>query len=90
MTNWTPAAANQLGLPAPRLVTFELTGTDSITLTFTTLPGRTYSVQFSDELAPSLWQPLGPSQTAQGSTLSVGDNFPVPTRSRFYRVLVVE
>jgi hypothetical protein len=90
MTNWTPAAANQLGLPAPRVVAFELTGPESITLIFTTLPGRTYSVQFSDELAPSLWQPLGPSQTAQGSTLSVGDNFPVPTRSRFYRVLVVE
>jgi hypothetical protein len=48
-------------------------------------PGKTYRVEFTPELVPSNWMPLGPDVMATSTTLSV-TNMIGPDPQRFYRV----
>jgi len=58
-----------------------------ISLTWTTVPGLAYQVQYSGELSPTGWNNLGSPLTATGSTLSVSYS-PTASPQRFYRILV--
>jgi hypothetical protein len=60
-------------------------GGGNLLLTFPTIPGRTYSLQQSDTLAPEDWINAGQStQTGDGSVKSF--TVPVGAAQRFYRV----
>lgn len=52
-------------------------------LSFPTLPGVTYQVEYTDDLNAPNWQPLT-TVTSAGATLAVEDTSPLGTR-RFYR-----
>jgi len=58
-----------------------------ISLTWTTVPGLAYQVQYTGELSPTGWNNLGSPLTATGSTLSVSYSATVAPQ-RFYRILV--
>jgi len=74
-------------VPPPRV----LSGTNvngAFQLTSTTYPGRTYRVQYKDDLSASSWTILGSDTVATGYSLSVTDSSP-SSRQRFYRVVQV-
>jgi len=71
MTNWTPRAANRLGLPpAPRITAFVMES-GRMTLTFSAIPGRSYHVEYKDDLSAPAWTPLGEVRTATGPSLTL-------------------
>ena len=57
-------------------------------LVFGTVPGGRYQLEYKDNLAAPTWTPLGSSQTATSTTLTVADdcNF-FSNQHRFYRVV---
>jgi hypothetical protein len=60
-----------------------------VELTISTVPGRTYQVEYKDNLSLPAWTPLDASQVAASSTLTVQDA--VGGRSqRFYRVVLLQ
>ncbi len=80
-------AVLSLVTPPPQLFPPEISG-DTITLTWSALGGRTYRVQYKDELADPDWTNLSPDVTADGPTASKTDPF-VPTQ-RFYRIIALD
>ena len=58
-----------------------------ISLTWTTVPGLAYQVQYTGELSPTGWNNLGSPLTATTSTLTVSYSVTVAP-SRYYRILV--
>ncbi len=91
MTNWTPRAANTLaGLIEPQLQSFNVTG-DVANLESTAMPGRTYQLQFKDDLASPNWipAPLGAALRANGPTLIMTDLLNGTVSNRFYRVVLL-
>jgi len=59
-----------------------------ITLSWRARAGTVYRLQFTDDLAATEWQDVGPDVTATGPTASATDT--PPGAHRFYRILVVE
>ena len=91
MTNWTPRAANTLaGLIRPQLQSFNVAG-GVATLELTVMPGRTYQLQFKDDLAYPTWipAPLGAALRANGPTLIMNDPLNGSLSNRFYRVVLL-
>jgi hypothetical protein len=58
-------------------------------LTFDTVPNKTYRVDFKDSLSDSEWQPLAPSGTATGESLTITDGLG-GNAQRFYRIVVLD
>jgi hypothetical protein len=58
------------------------------TLTFTTIPGHTYRIQYADNLAAPVWTQIHRDFVAANSSASVTDF--VTVSKRFYRVLWLE
>jgi subtilase family serine protease len=58
------------------------------TLSWATLPGLVYQVQFTTDLPGNVWNNLGNPITASGNTLSFSDVQPLDAR-RFYRVVLL-
>jgi hypothetical protein len=87
MTNWTPRTANQLGAPLAPQLELLLVPSQIATLSFTTIPGHTYGVQYKDSLSDSTWQPLA-IRTATGEQLSVTNDI-TGRPQRFYRIILV-
>jgi hypothetical protein len=58
-------------------------------LTFSTVPGKTYRVEFKDSLADSNWQPVAPDSVALEESLTILDQT-APGPQRYYRVVLVE
>jgi len=58
-------------------------------LTFGTIPNRTYRVDFKDSLSDAEWQLLAPSTTATGESLTINDSLGGKAQ-RFYRIVVVD
>ena len=55
---------------------------------FSTVPGGHYQVEFTENLEPPAWLPLGPAQTAPGMFLEAGDVSNCFTNQhRFYRAV---
>ena len=68
MTNFTPRASNTL---ADRLRITNLEFANGIvTLTWNAIPGRSYLVDYKDDLAAPSWTPVGSAVTAIGFTAS--------------------
>ena len=61
-------------------------GTPSVMVNWSAVTGVTYRVEFSTNLAPANWQPLG-TLTATGTNASLPDNSGVAPQ-RFYRVVI--
>jgi hypothetical protein len=83
MTNFTPRAANILG--GPLQVTQISFNVGTVTLSWSAIAGRTYRVDFKDDLGAATWTQLGASIPATGNALTVMD--PVGSKARrFYRI----
>jgi hypothetical protein len=83
----TPRAANRVptgGLP-PQISNLIVSG-GTVNFNFSTVAGRTYRVDFKDNLNVPDWTPLGANQVATGTSLSVIDNIGVQAQ-RFYRIV---
>jgi hypothetical protein len=75
--------------PIPGPVFQSVTRTNStIGLTWSTVSGLVYQVQYTASLAPTNWTNLGGTMTASGGTLSASDAIGTATQ-RFYRVGLV-
>jgi len=69
----------------PAKVTLALSGTD-VQVSFDTLTGQTYGVEWSDTLADGSWGALATSLAGSGSAQIVTDTGGALARQRFYRV----
>jgi hypothetical protein len=72
----------------PRLAPGTVSG-GTVTLDFSTLPGKTYQVEYSDSLKNPVWTPLGDPRLADGASLTIQDNG-ANGAQRFYRIYVQE
>jgi hypothetical protein len=89
MSNWTPRAPNHLGPPpSPHSTSIAIGPGGTVSLFFSAVPGRTYRVEFKDNLSAPVWTPVGPDLPAAGPTVSASDNAGA-TPQRFYRVLLL-
>jgi hypothetical protein len=61
----------------------------SVSFSFGTTPGRTYRVDYKDDLNEVNWTPLGGNQVATGSSITVTDNI-TSSPQRFYRAVLVQ
>ena len=88
-TNWSPRASNRLGPPpSPQLGAFVVQAGGTFTIQASAIPGRTYRVEFKDQLNAPTWTTLGTNLTATGSQIVVSGNLG-STAQRFYRVMLV-
>ena len=73
--------------------TFPLAGSpgsgDSFVLTFLSLIGQTYRLEWSDSLNPPSWSVVADSVPGTGNTLSITDPGLFLQAQRFYRVVVL-
>jgi len=80
----TPRAANTLSAPLPIVeISFNA---PTVTLIWNTLPGRTYRVEYKDDLSAPQWSVLGDSIEAMGTSASASE-IVSPIRHRFYRIV---
>ncbi|HWN95968.1 MAG TPA: lamin tail domain-containing protein, partial [Methylomirabilota bacterium] len=84
MTNWTPRAANTLA--APLRITGASFSVSGATLTWGSVPSRTYRVEYKNELGDPAWMPLAGDVMATNATASATDPAP-PATHRFYRIV---
>jgi len=62
----------------------------SISLAFNTVAGKTYRVEFRDDLSPSTsWAPLGDPAVASGSSMTIPDTIGAHLQ-RFYRIVQLD
>ncbi len=83
----SPGAPNILP-PASAPPSFSQASVDStgfVVLTFSTSPGHSYRVNFTDNLDPPAWKPLTGAVFATGQQLAVRDPGPLPPQ-RYYRI----
>jgi hypothetical protein len=60
---------------------------DGLTLTWITVPGNAYQLQYTTNLSSRNWVNLGNATNAAGFVLSASDSFSQP--QRFYRVMLL-
>ncbi len=88
MTDWSPRASNRLGTPpAPQFGGFIQQTSGSIQFQAAVIPGRTYRVEYKDDLNTSVWTQLGANRTATDPILTISDTTDSP--QRFYRLMLV-
>jgi hypothetical protein len=75
-------------LAPPRFSVVSRAG-NQLTLGWQTIPGRTYRVEYKDDLGSANWQPLGGDMLAAGSSLSINVDLTAPPY-RFFRVVVIQ
>ncbi len=85
MTNWTPRTSNQLGHPLSPQITGVAVASGVLTLTMSVSPGRTYVLEFKDDLGTPAWTLIGPTRTATGPTLILTENIGSGPQ-RFFRL----
>ena len=72
----------------PQITRVTFTGGDVVQLTVSTVAGRSYQVEFKDDLSASIWVPLGGQRLANGPSLIVADTT-LSGPQRFYRVVLL-
>ena len=83
----TPRAANTLSALL-RIAEMSFNGT-TVTLIWSALPGRTYRVEYKDDLSAPAWSLLGDSIEAVGTSAFANDTVSL-IGHRFYRILRVD
>ncbi|HET7624048.1 MAG TPA: lamin tail domain-containing protein, partial [Verrucomicrobiae bacterium] len=82
----TPGAANLLNQSSPPQFGTVSISNGMVSLNFDIMPGKSYHVEYTDNLDAGVWYPLGPDTTATNSPVliqeSIGTN-----QHRFYRVV---
>jgi hypothetical protein len=78
----SPRGTNPYPAPTP-LPLISVTGTN-VTIQFTTIPRRSYRVEYKDSLDAASWTDLAPAQAADSSSMSIPDL--ADKAQRFYRV----
>jgi hypothetical protein len=73
--------------PTPEILSPEISG-ENFTLTWNSLAGKTYRVQYKDNLEDTDWTDLLPDVVATGATASKSDA--VGNSQRFYRILALD
>jgi len=84
--NLSFSASAQASTP-PLPISFQTTATNLI-LSWTSLAGETYQLEYKDDLATSTWTLLGNPLTGTGSVLSLTNDF-TQSSQRFYRLKIV-
>lgn len=69
----------------PQNLRAELLGDGSVRLTFDGIPGRTYSIEFTDDLENPNWQILGTALAGETGIFTITDLLPPGAPQRFYR-----
>lgn len=85
--NWFAASptAGKANLPEELVVTTMIVTGSQATLTITSIPGRTYFLEYKDDLSSTSWTPDLPGVAATGDSLTL-TNAPGSSTQRFYRV----
>ncbi len=83
LTNTTSFTA--VVVPPPAILSIGLAGTN-VTLVWSAVSGRSYELQFKNDLTASNWTALLPRVTATSNTAGQSDTF---STQRFYRVFVL-
>ena len=79
----TPGAPNTLATP---FAVTSVTRTDNaVTLTWESVAGRSYRIEFKESLSDPAWSPLGPDVTATATATTATDPA-APAPRRFYRI----
>ena len=61
----------------------------SLSVTWETIPGKTYRVEYKSDLHAGPWQLLGTERTAAGTSLTIPDDIG-GNPQRFYRIVIVD
>jgi hypothetical protein len=67
-------------------LTADRVGSD-VRLTFPTLAGKNYHMDYTAMLPPSIWSILAPSVTGTGAQVTITDLGAISQAARFYRVV---
>ncbi len=73
-------------LVAPPKSTTATVANNQAVLTWQTFPGKTYRVEYKNDLSAPSWTPLGSDTVAPGGTLSITNNV-IGVMQRFYRLV---
>jgi hypothetical protein len=73
----------------PPQITLSKAGTE-VTVTFGTVAGEQYQVEYNDALRETGWQLLGGQITGNGSSVTIEDAVPPDQPQRFYRIRLVD
>jgi Lamin Tail Domain/CotH kinase protein len=85
MPDWTPRAPNRLGDPAsPDITVISFTPGVELTMSFSTIPGRTYQIEYKDDLNAPAWTPLGGVRVATGPLITLTESLGLAPQ-RFFR-----
>jgi hypothetical protein len=92
--NWTAKAptAGRTDAATTRLIQAEVVNlTDtSVTLTWNTVAGRTYRVQYKSDLSDPSWTDLAGDITAEATTAIKADGSINGARQRYYRIVLLD
>ena len=64
--------------------------TSQVTVTWDASPGRSYRLEYKNDLDETSWNPVSSGVLVNGSTAVCLDNTPATGNQRFYRIVVVE
>ncbi len=89
MTNFTPRAANSLAAGTTTFpITLVIATNGTVRFAWEAIAGRTYRVEFKNDLNEPAWAPLGVEMTA--STTTAAATNVINAGQRFYRVQLVQ
>jgi hypothetical protein len=89
MTAPTPRAANVVTATQVRVITIDYNSAVGVTLIWTAQAGRTYQVEYKDDLAAESWTPFPDVVVADSDTALTIDGTIASAAQRFYRIMVV-
>jgi hypothetical protein len=75
--------------PPPQLTGITRPVAGSLSLTCSTIPGKTYRVEYRNDLHAGPWQALGAERIAVGTSLTIVDNIGLQPQ-RFYRITILD
>src|SRR5204863_574987 len=70
----------------PRFNSIDRLSNGGLSLTFETITGRTYRLEYKNDLDDESWTPLGPDAMADGESLTITDP-PANSFQRYYRIV---
>jgi hypothetical protein len=73
----------------PPQIAIGKSGPNQVSISFDTIAGRTYRVEYKNSLTDTTWTPLQPASPAGGSSVTVQDNLGAAPQ-RFYRIVQLD